>query len=146
MEQSTLITRILQSVFFKNAQRNADRYVRDAGRLSQLLKQAVAKSAALAGDKAISSSFLRQLTTLVRMIRAYAKGEYKAIPWRSLLMIVAALIYFVSPLYFIPDLLPLVGLTDDIALVLWVVKSLNEDIERFQEWESNFSATAFTVE
>ena len=146
MKQPTFITQVIQSVFFKQAQRNAEKYTTNASRLAQLLKQVVAKSTQLAGDKTNNSFFLRQIATLVRMSRAYAKGEYKAIPWRSMLLIVTALVYFVSPVDFIPDFLPLVGITDDIALVVWVVKSLSEDIVRFQEWEANLNATAFSVE
>lgn len=69
------------------------------------------------------------------MLRAYAKGDYKVVPWSTLVKIVAALVYFVSPIDFIPDLLPILGFSDDIAIVLWVLSSCTVDIQKFKEWE-----------
>jgi uncharacterized membrane protein YkvA (DUF1232 family) len=71
------------------------------------------------------------------MLRAYRQGDYKEIPWQSLVLILASLLYFVSPIDFIPDLLPLVGFTDDIAVIFWVYNSIKSDIENFRQWESS---------
>jgi uncharacterized membrane protein YkvA (DUF1232 family) len=71
------------------------------------------------------------------MVRAYKQGAYKEVPWRSLLLVLAALIYFVSPVDFMPDFLPLLGFTDDVAVILWVYSSIRGDIEKFRGWESN---------
>jgi uncharacterized membrane protein YkvA (DUF1232 family) len=50
-------------------------------------------------------------------------------------MVVGALLYFITPLDVIPDLIPALGFTDDAALVLWVYKNIREDIEKFRQWE-----------
>ena len=142
MEQPTLIERIIQSAFFKNAQRKAGDYARDNQRLASLVEQVKDKSKRVSGE----ADFLPQVATLVRMVRAHLRGDYQEIPWRSLLLVVATLIYFVSPFDFIPDLLPIVGLTDDITLVFWIVKSLREDIQRFREWELSSASPAVEVE
>lgn len=83
-----------------------------------------------------NASFAANLQTLVRMTRAYAQGRYKVVPWATVVKIVAALVYFVSPLDFVPDLLPVLGFSDDIAVVLWVLSSCGADIRRFEEWEA----------
>ena len=70
-------------------------------------------------------------------MRAYAQGEYREIPWKSLLMIVAAILYFINPIDVIPDLLPLVGLTDDFAVLFLVYKSIGADIDKFLAWEKS---------
>jgi uncharacterized membrane protein YkvA (DUF1232 family) len=69
------------------------------------------------------------------MIKAYFSGEYRIIPWSSILKIIAVLIYFISPIDVIPDFLPIIGLTDDLALTIWLFSSLKEDFENFEAWE-----------
>lgn len=145
MEQPTLIERVIRSTFFKNAQRKAGDYARNTQRLASLVEQVKAKSQRVSGEAA-SLPFTQQVATLVRMVRAHLRGDYQTIPWRSLLLVIATLIYFVSPFDFIPDLLPIVGLTDDVTLVFWIVKSLQEDIQRFREWELAGTSPAVEVE
>lgn len=72
---------------------------------------------------------------LGRLIKAYALGQYRDVPWRTILLIVAAVIYFVNPLDLIPDIIPLTGLTDDFAVLLWVYNSVSNEIEKFLAWE-----------
>lgn len=145
MSNTSLVERILQSVFFKNAREKAYSYARNTERMTDLIRSVSAKSSRVAGGEATHFSFLEQVGTLVRMLRAYKRGEYKTIPWKSLVLIIAALVYFVSPFDFIPDLLPLVGLSDDMALVVWVVKSLKDDITDFRTWELNAATGAVEV-
>jgi uncharacterized membrane protein YkvA (DUF1232 family) len=146
MEKSSFVERILKSVFFKKAEGKAASYVRNTQRLSDLVKAVGAKRSRMEGADGVNLSFLDQVATLVRMVRAFKRGEYKTVPWQSMMLIIASLIYFVSPFDFIPDLLPIVGLTDDIALILWVVKSLQEDIIKFRTWELNSATQAVEVE
>jgi uncharacterized membrane protein YkvA (DUF1232 family) len=67
------------------------------------------------------------------LIKAYVAGTYKKLPAITLVKIVAVLIYFISPFDFIPDVLPLVGFTDDLALVLWVGKSIKNELDEFEK-------------
>jgi uncharacterized membrane protein YkvA (DUF1232 family) len=71
----------------------------------------------------------------VRMLKAYVAGDYREIPWRSLSMLTAAVIYFVMPFDFVTDLLPVFGFMDDIALLTWTASQLKKDIDRFLDWE-----------
>ena len=77
-----------------------------------------------------------QLGLLARLLKAYASGEYREIPWKTLVRMIAVLIYFVSPIDFIPDILPIIGLTDDIALLVWLFGAVKGDLDKFEEWES----------
>jgi uncharacterized membrane protein YkvA (DUF1232 family) len=47
------------------------------------------------------------------------------------------LIYFVSPIDLVPDFLPVIGITDDVALVVWLIKTLGDDVRKFSDWEKN---------
>lgn len=134
MNNESLIERILRSVFFRNARGKAGRYAGNATRLFDLAKEAMSKLQNV-GLQNNLSEFQGNVQLLVRMIRAYASGEYKELPWKSLVSAVAVLIYFVSPIDIIPDFLPIVGISDDIALVIWLIKTMGTDINKFSEWE-----------
>lgn len=129
-----MISRILQSIFFRNAKGKAGRYARNSTRLFELVKDVVGKLQTV-GFKGNLGEFQASVQLLIRMVKAYASGEYKDLPWKSLVSIIAVLIYFVSPIDLIPDFLPVIGITDDVALVVWLVKTLGDDVRKFAEWE-----------
>lgn len=132
-----LLQKVLQSVFFKKATDKAGKYVGGGLVLLELLREVLVKVKAVADkeQKGVATVLSEKLMLLVRMVKAYAGGQYKIVPWATILKIVAVLIYFVSPFDFIPDILPLVGLSDDLALVMWLFSSLHEDIANFEAWE-----------
>jgi uncharacterized membrane protein YkvA (DUF1232 family) len=74
------------------------------------------------------------LGLLVALCRAYWKGEYRAIDKKAFLAIVAALVYFVSPLDLIPDWIPVLGLLDDMAVLGWLMKSWSDELQAFRTW------------
>jgi uncharacterized membrane protein YkvA (DUF1232 family) len=132
IQSESLIVKILKSVFFQKATGKAGKTIKNAGTLVQLLRDVAAKSG---GMKAGQEGFRDKISLLVRMVKAYASGEYKAIPWKTITRIVAVLIYFISPIDIIPDFLLGIGLTDDLALVMWLIGAIAEDIEAFNVWE-----------
>jgi len=134
MAESSLITQILRSIFFKKATGRAGRYASNSSKLFNLAKQVLTKVQQRGVREGVAEAQV-QIQLLVRLIRAYASGEYRKLPWKSLVSIVGVLIYFVSPLDFIPDFLPIVGMTDDLALVLWLFKTLSADLNDFSQWE-----------
>ncbi len=75
------------------------------------------------------------LLALVRLVTAWSKGEYTAIPWRSIIMATGALVYFLNPLDAIPDAIPAFGYIDDASVVALIAKALKADIERFVRWD-----------
>lgn len=137
MNKQDLVTRILKSIFFRSATRQAGKYAGGGLAIFELLREALTKAKNVAGDenKSTGQVLLDKITTLSRMIKAYFSGEYRIIPWGSIVKIIAVLIYFVSPIDVIPDILPLVGFTDDLALTMWLFSSLKEDFENFEIWE-----------
>ena len=78
------------------------------------------------------------LQTFLRMIRAWVAGKY-CTPAESILMIVAALLYFVSPFDLIPDGIPVFGLMDDAAVISLVARSNLTAVSNFRKWEILFS-------
>jgi uncharacterized membrane protein YkvA (DUF1232 family) len=110
----------------------ATRYARDPHALAGLIERAQRKVAYYDGAL---TAFFDELMLLLRMLRAYIAGTYRAMPWQTLVLICAALVYFVLPTDFIPDALFHAGFLDDAAVIAWTLRALQSDIERYREWE-----------
>ncbi|MDH3670864.1 MAG: YkvA family protein [Gammaproteobacteria bacterium] len=102
-------------------------------RAAKLATQAAEKAQK---NKAALQKIWDDLLTLTRLLRAWARSEYTAVPWNTVVAVAAALIYFINPFDLIPDFLPTFGLVDDATLVGLVVASISEDLARFCEWEA----------
>lgn len=64
----------------------------------------------------------------------YVKKEYTDIPIGTIIAILSALIYFVSPIDFIPDSIPGIGYLDDVAVVAVCWNLVSSDIEEYTKW------------
>lgn len=73
--------------------------------------------------------------TLVRLVRRYVSGEYRAISTSTIVSGLAVLLYVLSPIDLIPDFIPVLGFLDDLSLVSWFVGKFHGEITRFREWE-----------
>lgn len=80
------------------------------------------------------------LRTLTRYAKAWAKQEYRAVPWKSLLYAVAALIYFVNPIDLVPDAILGLGFVDDVAVIGFVANAIRQDLSDFKVWEKGEAA------
>lgn len=81
------------------------------------------------------------LDTAFRLLKSYGQGDYHAVPYRSVLALAAGLVYLVSPLDAIPDLLVTFGFIDDLAVLTLVVGQVRRDLARFRAWEQAQSDT-----
>ena len=52
----------------------------------------------------------------------------------SVILLIAAVIYFLMPIDAIPDVIPVVGFMDDIAVIGFVIASVRGEIEKFRQW------------
>ena len=130
-----LAQKVLQSLFFKKAQQKAFSYLHNPAKLLLLLQQ-VARQINNTADKGSNPGVIDNLRTLVRMVNAYRLGTYRLVPWQTIGTIVAILVYFALPLDFVPDVLPVLGFTDDFALIYWALRSFAIDIDAFRAWEA----------
>lgn len=140
MNNFDLISKVLKSVFFRKATGKAGKMAGNSFLILNLIKEALGKASQNGGSKGIIDKILAKITLFGRLLKAYIQGDYREIPKETILKILASFIYFISPLDFIPDLLPVLGLTDDLALLIWVSKSIDADLIKFEEWEKT-SAT-----
>jgi uncharacterized membrane protein YkvA (DUF1232 family) len=126
-----------KSMRFEQAKTRAEKVLNDPSATKKLLDAAEKKSSRTKSRR--FSEVREQLKALLRLIRAYANGDYRAISWESLLLIVAAIIYFVSPIDAIPDFLP-IGLLDDAVVIAFVIGVVADELDDFMEWEKRQSS------
>jgi len=70
-----------------------------------------------------------------RLLRDTATGRYRPSTWSAVLAISAALAYLVNPLDVIPDAVPFIGLSDDLALLLAVFGGVAAmELARYRMW------------
>jgi uncharacterized membrane protein YkvA (DUF1232 family) len=125
----------MMNSFFVAALRRAAQMAGKPGRLMLLLSRLAIKLREVNWQNVNAGTAKEKLFVLGRLIKAYATGEYREIPWKTMLLIVAAVIYFINPLDLLPDLIPVAGLTDDFGILIWVYTSLQTEIDKFILWE-----------
>lgn len=62
---------------------------------------------------------------LPRLIRAARSGAYPGLPKSRLALWGFALLYLVSPIDVLPDLLPIIGVADDAGVAVWLFSSVS---------------------
>lgn len=115
-------------------QAKAERIASNRDKLKDLLHRASVKLTEVSEIPAVKES-KSQIEVVFRMLKAYYNKEYRGVSSRTLGLLVLGLLYFVLPVDFIPDFIPMVGYIDDLTVIMAIFKSLNTDIEKFTEWE-----------
>jgi uncharacterized membrane protein YkvA (DUF1232 family) len=118
---------------FARAVRSAKAYVDDPLRLRDLFQDAAKTSMSLPTDS--FGDTWPYFQTMLRLIRAYYRGEYHEVRESALVMLIAAVIYVISPLDVIPDAIPAIGFLDDATVVALAVQRARQDLDDFMLWE-----------
>ena len=80
---------------------------------------------------------IEDVRLLCSMVADYVKKKYMEIPVATIAMVVAALLYFLSPIDLIPDFIMGLGLIDDMAVITFVLKAVHSDIQKYKNWKKN---------
>jgi len=124
----------LRSRAFAKAILDAKSCAADPERLHSLFEQAAEKAASI--SKEPFKETWAYLQAMLRLIRAYSCGEYRAVSQGALLSIIAALTYLVEPFDLIPDEIPFLGFLDDATVISFAVRKTREDLDEFMTWET----------
>ena len=77
---------------------------------------------------------LAMVPVLASLIKSFVSKEYTDIPIGTIIAIIAALLYFVSPIDLVPDSIPVLGYFDDAAVVAVCWKMVESDVKEYQVW------------
>lgn len=113
--------------------KQVDMLVRQEQKIVELIQNVGAKLGKLACNSKVMK-LAEPVQVFIRMIRAHIKGTHK-ISLSTLGLIVLAMVYFLSPIDFIPDFLGIIGFADDLSVVLAVYAKVKDEVDGFLEWE-----------
>jgi len=117
---------------FDDAEASASEYVKDKEKTEHLLTEAVRKADR---EKGVLEKIWLDLQVLFRLIRAWMTGAYTQVSLKTILIAIAAIIYFVNPFDIISDFLPGIGYLDDVTVIAFAVRSIKKELDEFLEWE-----------
>jgi len=117
---------------YGRARSKAASYVGSRDKLTDLIDKASEKAT---GKKRGLKDVWPSLMAFFRLIRAYANGSYRQVSPKAMLQIVAAVLYFVSPIDLIPDFILGLGMIDDVTVLAWTIRACAGDIAAFIDWE-----------
>jgi uncharacterized membrane protein YkvA (DUF1232 family) len=124
---------VKESRGFSQARSQAESYARDKRKTSHLLREVLNKAYQ---NRAQLQTIWKDLMSICRMLRAWSKGDYKEVPWRTLVLSLATVIYFLNPFDFSPDFVPGIGYLDDAIVLGFVLGSIKKEIANFLQWEN----------
>ena len=125
---------ITRSEYFREAAITAKNYAKNPAQLRNLYYQARHKIPDM--PRGPFADMWPYLLAMIRLLRAYYTKAYREIPSRRFLIVISAMIYFVSPLDVIPDWIPVLGYIDDALIVGLALKTVRDDLDAFMEWET----------
>lgn len=128
-----MIYEINQIVKQKSLMESAKAILSDSDKLKEIIKFALDKMVDM--PELIPHS--NEIKLLIGMVKDYKAGEYKDISPLAIVGITAVLIYLVNPAGMVLDIIPGMSAMDEAELVLWLIKQLAGDIEKYAQWLTN---------
>jgi uncharacterized membrane protein YkvA (DUF1232 family) len=121
--------------FFQLAINQASRLLGKKKRLVFLLARLGHKAQQVNWNDVSAASVKEKFFTMGRLLKAYATGQYRQVPWKTVVLLAAAAIYFVNPADLLPDWFPALGFSDDFSLLVAVYANVISEVEKFLTWE-----------
>ncbi len=118
---------------FGSAREEAGKVASDRARVGRLVQDALTK--AYRNRRWLLKVWI-DLLALCRLIAAWSRGEYRHLPWKSLVLALAGILYFLNPVDIFPDVIPGIGLLDDAGVLALVFNSIRNDLRRYLKWEA----------
>ena len=85
--------------------------------------------------RAAPGKLLERLRLLWMVVKDYAGGRYRPLPWKAVAAIAAAIAYTVSPIDLIPDFLVPLGWTDDLVVVALAWGFVKRELRAYCAWK-----------
>ncbi len=127
------------SARFESVAAEAGKVASDRNRVRRVVEQALTK--AYRNRRWLLGVWV-DLLALCRLVAAWSRGEYRPLPWKSLVLALAGILYFLNPLDISPDVIPGIGFLDDAGILALVVNSIRDDLRQFLKWEATGSSSS----
>jgi len=127
----------IKNAFYQQALKKAGSWFGRNDRIALLLAQLSARMNRLSRKDLSFAPVKEKVSVMMRLVKSYINGQYRTIPWKVMVSILAAFIYFVNPFDLLPDFTPIVGYTDDFSILVWVYNAVQIEVDKFLIWEKS---------
>lgn len=127
-----LIYEVNQVVKKRSAINSGAEIIKDTNKVNMVLSRAHDKIKTFP----VLGKYAADITLLIGVIKDYCNGSYRDIPMGTVVALIGTLLYFISPIDFIPDIIPGLGALDEIAVLTWALKQVHVDLEDYSKWLS----------
>ncbi len=79
--------------------------------------------------------FVEDGKLLIAVVKDYWAGAYREIPYGAIGSIVFTLIYVLNPFDLMPDVLPIIGQVDDVAVMSACLILIEKDLHKYKDWK-----------
>lgn len=86
-------------------------------------------------DIKILHKYSQLVKTLFGMLRDFKNKEYTDVPWKSIAAIAFSLLYIFNPFDIVPDFIPGVGYLDDLTVLTYALKFIENDVHAYLDWK-----------
>ena len=81
--------------------------------------------------------FIEDGQLLTAIVKDYRSGAYRRVPYGAIASIVFTLMYVLNPFDLMPDMLPLIGQVDDVAVMGACLILVEQDLHKYKDWKGN---------
>jgi uncharacterized membrane protein YkvA (DUF1232 family) len=79
--------------------------------------------------------FVEDGKLLISIVKDYWAGAYRQVPYGVIASSVFTLIYVLNPFDMVPDVLPLIGQLDDVAVLGACLLLVEHDLHTYKDWK-----------
>jgi uncharacterized membrane protein YkvA (DUF1232 family) len=79
--------------------------------------------------------FVEDGKLLIAIVKDYWAGAYRQVPYGMIASSVFTLIYIFNPFDLVPDMLPLIGQLDDVAVMGACLILVEFDLHKYKDWK-----------
>ena len=115
---------------YESGKKEAERILNDPDKMELFLQRLEQKL----DDIPVVGERLSMVPVMISMIKSYVKKEYTDVPTQTIVAMIAALLYLISPKDLIKDSIPVLGLLDDIAVLALAWRYTVGEADKYQIW------------
>lgn len=120
--------------YYESFEKKAEKIITNADKTSKLINDAMEKVNKI--SKGPVEEIWDNLLVFFDLMSDWLKGNYRNVPIGSIIMIVASIIYFLTPFDIIPDFIVGLGYIDDMSIISYTFRQIQTDIDKYQVWRS----------
>lgn len=110
--------------------------LQDSARIRDAWTQAKDRADKIPTDTDNGKEAYANIKTMLSLLQDYLKGDYQDISKHSLAVLIGTIAYCALPIDLIPDPIPAIGLSDDVALIIFAASTLLADIITYRNWKA----------